>query len=87
MIYGCFGRHECPSRSRSENALLLESFRNKLADPRGYSFHLEQIQVRSMRTLLRYRRDGQTDGGREGRTAFQLYIVEESHMHKLCILS
>ena len=35
--------------------------RNKLADARGHSFHLEQIPFRSMRTLLRYRRDGRTD--------------------------
>ena len=32
VIYGCFGRHGCPSRSHSEKAQLLETFRDKLAD-------------------------------------------------------
>ena len=50
-------------------AQLLETFRNKLADARGHSFHFEQAPFRSMWTLLRYRGDGRTDRQTDGFSA------------------
>ena len=56
--------------------------RNKLADARGHSFHLEQIPIRSTRTLLRYHRDGRTDRRTDSFSA--LYIMTLESQQNAC---
>ena len=47
-------------------------FKNILWGPRRLSFHFEQVPFRLMLTLLRYRRDDQTDRQTDGFSAFIL---------------
>ena len=75
VVNGCLDRYRCILRTRVKKLQLLETIKNKLCHARRHSYHIKQVQNRSMQPWLRIR-PHKMCGRTDGQTAFQLYIVD-----------